>query len=110
MEWDSYGIATVIQHYSATKKFNVKVLHQKCYKCLRFGTPSLETREFVKRVAQRLKVWNGLAEDVQPTQPLRFFKLNHKSDLCEGCQQGTCHIGRQAKIEDEHSENYTFKG
>jgi hypothetical protein len=51
-----------------------------------------------------------LAEDVQPTQPLRFFKLNHKSDLCEGCQQGTCHIGRQAKIEDEHSENYTFKG
>jgi hypothetical protein len=91
-EWDSYGIATIIQHYAPTRHFSVKVLHQQCYKCRQFGEPSIETREFVKRVAQRLKVWNGPAENDQPSQQLRLSKPNHKSDLCEGCRQGTCHF------------------
>jgi hypothetical protein len=94
----------------ATKQFDVKILHQQCYKCKQFGKPSIETREFIKRVAQRLKVWNGFAEDTQDYQPLRASKANHKSSLCEGCHQGTCHFGRQAKVEGDHDENYTFRG
>jgi hypothetical protein len=109
MEWDSYGIATIIRHYAGTRQFNVKILHQRCIKCRQFGIPSLATEKFINRVAQRLKIWNGLAEDTQPVELYRD-KGEHKIHLCEGCRRGTCHYGREADAGREYDEKYTFRG
>ncbi|ORX98829.1 zinc-binding domain-domain-containing protein [Clohesyomyces aquaticus] len=85
--WTSKQIAITIRRYP-NERYNARVYHQSCKRCLMTFKPQLDHESYAERVAYRIKKWCGVKMEAPP------FKGRsdgpHRSDLCEGCKQGRC--------------------
>jgi hypothetical protein len=94
--WPSKAIATTIRLY-ADARYNAKIYHQRCMKCLTPGRIEGVDESYVERVSYWLKRWSGVEVEV-PQRSYQRTRAPHQKDLCEGCRAGHCKLGEEARL------------
>ncbi|KAI0098995.1 zinc-binding domain-containing protein [Hypoxylon sp. NC0597] len=89
--WGSKKVAILIRGYPGNG-YNAVVFNQRCQSCNQLGTLTLDENSYVERVAYRLKKWAGVPIEKQHYDQ-KVKGPPHKSELCEGCNQGYCQEG-----------------
>jgi hypothetical protein len=101
--WPSGIIGITIRGYD-DNQYDTIIWHQECLTCKQFDTPSLNEVKYVKRVTDRITVWEGVPIERPVMTNGEITRGPHRADRCAGCRAGRC---KAASGTGRGSQRYT---